>query len=100
MKKRKVIDVDNLPARIPGLSTLIIAIALDHWAAPEWVWGVAGVFVLAKWLVFFATIRKEEGVDIFEDKPPLIDQFEEMSKFNQKLQELLDKNKKKANESN
>lgn len=73
MKKRKVISDDALPSRIPVTQAVVCWLALDHWHAPQWLYGAMGlVFVLAI-IAGIVGIAKQEKVDIFEptcDKKP------------------------------
>lgn len=66
MKTKKVIDAKNLPGKLPIWSTLTTALALDHWNAPEWLWGALGLFFLIGWIAVIASKSREEQVDMFE----------------------------------
>jgi hypothetical protein len=45
MERRKVVGLYWLPVRIPIVGMLTFWLTLDRLQAPEWVWGVFGVFV-------------------------------------------------------
>lgn len=65
--KRKVIKLSNYPTRLPVYNTIITAMALDYWNAPQWLWGALGILFLIIWIVSFYLIFKEEQVDIFNE---------------------------------
>lgn len=67
MKKNKVIDPKNLPMKLPVYGTLTLALVLDRWGAPEWVFGAAGLFTLLLWGVSIYGIVTQEKTDIFSD---------------------------------
>lgn len=50
---RRILAARNLPMRMPWQPTLLIWLALDHWHAPGWLWGAAGLFLVAAWVCFF-----------------------------------------------
>lgn len=67
MKSRKVLKMNNLPARIPIFKTLSTGIALDYWNAPQWLWGALGLFFLIGWIVAIYEIVTQESVDLFKN---------------------------------
>lgn len=66
MKKKKVIRVENLPTRLPLLPTLLIAIALDYFNAPQWLWGVVGFGAFLVWTICIIEMVYQEKIDIFD----------------------------------
>lgn len=83
--KKKVISRTLMPTPIPVIHTLIIILALDFWNAPEWLWGVVGVYLLILWAGFFTRIFNTEEVDIFAEpktKKP-------KSTFHQKMDSMM-----------
>lgn len=66
--KRKVIDADNLPIRLPITKTAVIYLLLDHIDAHEWLWGALGVIVIAMWATAIYFIRTQKRVNIFENE--------------------------------
>lgn len=65
--KKKVIKLENLPAKAPAPLTLSTAIALDFWNAPGWLWGALGLLFIMIWGAAIYKMVKEKPVDIFED---------------------------------
>jgi len=66
MKVKKVLNPRNLPARPPLYNTLVVAIALDYWNAPQWLWGVFGALYFMIWIVTIYSMIIEKQTDIFE----------------------------------
>lgn len=64
----KVIDNKNLPTKPPIFPTLVTAIALDYWHAPQWLWGALGLFWVIVWIACISVISKQEKTDIFAEK--------------------------------
>lgn len=57
-----------MPRRAPVISTLVVWLALDHWRAPQWLYGAIGLFVLIVWVAFVVDVVKyeDEETDIFK----------------------------------
>ncbi len=66
MEKRQAIDPKNLPGRPPITLTLLVWIALEHWHAPEWAYGMAITFGVLLWGVALYGLFTEEYVDVFK----------------------------------
>ena len=64
--KNKKISWKNLPKRSPFLATIVYGMALDHWNAPEWLYGFIGAILIGSWVVFIRSRAQDEVVDIFE----------------------------------
>lgn len=64
----KVLKRSNLPTRLPLWQSVTCLLALEHWNAPEWLYGVAGFFFLLLWIASIVTLIKEEQVDLLESK--------------------------------
>lgn len=64
----KVIHTKNLPARLPIVPMVVCWLALDHWNAPQWLYGVFAALFGIVVIAFFISKHKEEDVDIFKDK--------------------------------
>lgn len=64
MKKKKVIDRNELPARYPVVTTIVAFLALDYWKAPQWVWGAVGVLFLIIWIACIIAIYNQEEIEI------------------------------------
>lgn len=60
--KRKEINPKYLPTRLPIVSTAVLWLLLDRMAAPQWLWGAAGLFVLAWWAAAIYVILRVEFV--------------------------------------
>jgi len=52
---------------MPLMGTLVIALSLDHWHAPEWMWGAVGLLVICVWAVWIYEICEfdDDEIDIF-----------------------------------
>tara|TARA_R110002167_G_scaffold284737_2_gene489894 strand:+ start:21864 stop:22139 length:276 start_codon:yes stop_codon:yes gene_type:complete len=83
--KKKVISRTLMPTPIPVIHTLVIILALDFWNAPEWLWGVVGVYLLILWAGFFLRINKTEEVDIFKEPK----EVKTKSTFHQKIDSMM-----------
>lgn len=66
-KTKKVLAYNNLPTRLPLWPTITSWLALEHWSAAEWLYGVVGVFFLFSWIVSIVSIIKETRVDLLEN---------------------------------
>ncbi len=62
------IDRKNIPTKLPGLTTLVVCLALDYWDAVGWVWGVAVTLLAIMWIAAIVDICQSTEVDIFEGK--------------------------------
>jgi len=67
----KVLKRSNLPTRLPLWQSVVCLLALEHWNAPEWLYGVAGFLFLLLWIASIVTLIKEEQVDLLEKKEKL-----------------------------
>jgi hypothetical protein len=65
MKKNKVIKYKNLPSKIPIFPTLTTWLALDHWHAPQWLYGAIGLIFLNLWVLCIIGIFHQDQTDIF-----------------------------------
>lgn len=63
-----VIKYKELPGKLPVTSTITIIIALDYWNAPEWSYGVIGVFLCFKWAFCIYQIAVQKQTSIFDKK--------------------------------
>lgn len=69
MKKRKVLNGNNLPSRLPIPGTALWITVLHYWKAPEWLWGVFGIVFLILWgWAIYATCT-EERIDLLNNDP-------------------------------
>ena len=67
MKKRKVLSRKHLPLRLPIISALVYFLALEHFKAPEWLYGAIGLFVVVQTIAVIHSMATEEEID-FDDK--------------------------------
>jgi len=87
MESKKVIDRKNLPSFLPVFPALTTFLALDHWDAPEWLFGVFGLF-FAMWFITAACrIAIDKKVDVLSEEK----RGSEPGKS--KFQEFLDRSK-------
>lgn len=63
----KVISTKNQRTEMPVYSPIIIWLALDHWHAPEWLYGVFGVMVVLLWIDAIYKFGADEQVDIIKE---------------------------------
>jgi len=91
MKTEKVISTKNLPVKMPIWSSITAALALDHWNAPEWLWGAVGLFFILGWVVIIISMVKQEKVDVFEYDIKDQSTTSGNSKFQAKLKKALTK---------
>ena len=75
-----------LPAKLPIWSSVTCAVALDHWNAPEWLWGALGLFFAIGWIAIIATKLTEEKVNYFEEESP---NKKERISFEERLKEKM-----------
>lgn len=68
MKEVKVVKRSNMPIRFPLWQTVTCLLALEHWNAPEWLYGVMGLFFILIWVAGILTFFKEKEIDLFENK--------------------------------
>lgn len=69
LKKRKVAKSSNLPVgRPPILTTVVTILALNHWEAVGWVFGVSATVLVLLWMTWIQLKLTQEEVDIFKDK--------------------------------
>lgn len=61
---KKVLTHNNFPSRLPIWSSLTCWLALDHWNAPQWLYGAMGLFFLIVWGICINGILTEERVDL------------------------------------
>lgn len=72
MKKTiEVIAHKNLPSRAPVSFSIMVFLALEHWHAPEWLYGAVGFIVVLMWISYFIIKYRETDIDIFKDKNQL-----------------------------
>ena len=92
-KERKVIKSKYLELNPWNAiyKTLVTVLALDLWNAPEWLWGVFGVFFLFIWIGVISLKSKEKEYDVFlYDKEDLKKSGQE-SNFHKKLFDMMQK---------
>lgn len=114
--KRAVIHFNSLPTSLPITKTLLLVLALDHWHAAGWVWGVMLALVAIIWFKAIRNIISEECVDVFSpDSKAMIDEITDIytqslenekrrkeenktqkSKFVQKLEKVVEESKDKS----
>ncbi|HRA18346.1 MAG TPA: hypothetical protein PLZ24_14490 [Flavobacteriales bacterium] len=64
--KKKVLSRGSLPTPSPISIFVLGWIALDHWEAPLWLYGVGGTFIGIWLIAFVASLWTEEAVIIEE----------------------------------
>tara|TARA_Y100001951_G_C11089123_1_gene155702 strand:- start:169 stop:459 length:291 start_codon:yes stop_codon:yes gene_type:complete len=96
MKTSYVINPKNIPVRLPFKETLLWYIILDYLQMPEWLWGVVGFVMLAKWVgAVYVTFHEEKLPEI---KPADIKKPDK-SRFQEKLTEAMKSAKTSSKES-
>lgn len=59
--------IKNQGVKLPIWKTLTIVLALSHWNASGFVWGIFIVLAAIFWAVSIIFIINQKGVDVFED---------------------------------
>jgi len=67
MKELKVLKRNNMPTRLPLWQSVTCLLALEHWNAPEWAYGVMGLFFLLIWVASIVMLVKEKQIDLLEN---------------------------------
>jgi hypothetical protein len=67
MKELKVLKRNNLPTRLPLWQSVTCLLALEHYHAPEWLYGVMGLFFLLIWVASIVMLVKEKQIDLLEN---------------------------------
>jgi len=68
MKTFKVLDRKNLPTKLPVTLTLVVALSLDYWNAPDWVIGGFGALGIIIWILSIIRLVLQEQTDILKDE--------------------------------
>lgn len=65
MKEKKVLSINNLPPTLPLWQSVTCWLALEHWSAPQWLYGGMGFFILLAWIVaIYRILTTKEYVDL------------------------------------
>lgn len=64
MKSRKVLAYNNMPTRLPLWQTITCWLALDHWNAPQWLYGAMVTFFIFAWAYCFISFFTEKRLDL------------------------------------
>lgn len=91
-EKEFVISGTNLPSMLPLFPSITSWIALDHWSAPGWLYGVIGSIFVFWWIAAILKLSSTTAIDIFS-----IPEGEEKSKFDQWKDSLETKRERNAN---
>lgn len=87
--KKRVIKPTNLSTKAPFMSALVVWLALDHWNAPDWVYGAFGVLYAILFINWIVSLITEKWIDIFsedeEDSLPKHSSFQERLRSKQYL---------------
>lgn len=67
MKPKKVLKANNLPSRYPIFPTIVTWLALDHWNAPQWMYGACGLLFVIFWLNAIYNNVTQEEIDLFKN---------------------------------
>ena len=68
-KRKKVIKANNLPYKLPIWASFTAWLALDHWNAPQWVYGAVGLFFLIVWINSIVGMVTQESIDLVNNEP-------------------------------
>lgn len=68
MSERKVIKLDNLPTKLPGMTTVVCFLAIDVWEIPGWGKGIIWTLLALIWIGAAINLYREKRIDIFEGK--------------------------------
>src|SRR5690606_39741913 len=89
MERKKVISRSNLPARSPILSTIVFALAMDYWNAPQWLWGAIGLFMLVIWIAWIMTFFIHDEIDVISKYQSNEYPIKKKYKFHERLNEVM-----------
>ena len=67
LKERKVFKEHDLPTRFPLWEPITCWLALDHWNAPQWLYGSMGLIFLILWLIAIKNFSNQESVEFLND---------------------------------
>lgn len=67
IKAKKVLSNSNLPTRLPIWSSMTCWLALEHWNAPQWLYGALGLFFLISWVTSIVGLATEEKIDLLKN---------------------------------
>lgn len=67
-KAKKVLANSNMPARLPLWSSLTCYLALEHWNAPQWLYGAMGLYFLIAWIGSIIELATQEKVDLLKNE--------------------------------
>lgn len=92
MKKYKIKSSAIATSPIRAVyTTLLIVLAMDHWNAPEWMWGVMITILFIAWIALFMAMAREVEIDPFEEQKT---EYKKTS-FQQRLEELAKRSEQK-----
>ena len=69
MKRRKVVDGSQLPAKLPLTWTIATWLLLDHFHVPGWMWGVYWTLVAIVWFIAALAVWTGDGQKLKELTP-------------------------------
>lgn len=70
MSKKKKIARSNLPVKFPIQLTVVVALALDYWNAPEWLIGAVSLLMVFLWIGVIKEVWEKEDVDLLNNDKP------------------------------
>jgi 4-amino-4-deoxy-L-arabinose transferase-like glycosyltransferase len=68
-KESYFVSDKHKPLTSPFLGSIVFGMALDYYNAPQWLWGVVGVFVVCYWMIYLAEgfIMKPKTLDFTKE---------------------------------
>lgn len=86
MKTKYVISKNNIPRKLPVFAALTSYLALEHFNAPEWLYGAVGFLFLLIFIGAIHGIVVQEEVEIF---PATEEEKKEESGFSARLRKAM-----------
>ena len=56
-----------MPSRLPIYQSLVCWLSLEHWTAPQWLYGAMGVLFLILWGAAIYGLATEEEIDLLKN---------------------------------
>jgi hypothetical protein len=91
---KKIYVIKNVPTRLPVVGTVLYAFLMDYYNASDFWWGVFIVVFTIIWIICIYALCLQETIDLTKDYSDNPNKAVKKGKFAEKLQQLIDENKK------
>lgn len=85
-----VISRRNLPTKLPLTQSIVIAIAIDYYKAPEWFCGVVITLYVIIWIACIIDFFREKDIIVFDNNVSVNNDFKK-STFKERLDDYMKK---------